>query len=93
MQIYKLLQNYTPTEDYDKVDPIFIQKMQVRLLERPEATAPGLMAPPSISGATSSVSMNTDYVYPVVFPYSPSRVELDSIHIPAALGLDFVRKI
>lgn len=93
LQIYKLLQNYTPTEDYDKVDASFVQKMQGRLLERAEPVAPGLMAPSSVSGAASSVSMNTDYVYPVVFPYSPSRVELDSIQLPAALGLDFVRRI
>lgn len=72
-----------------------MKKMQERLKERPEPSAPGLPGHlPSKEGTpTTSFTLSTDYVYPVVFPYSPSKVELDSIQIPADLGLSFARKI
>ncbi|OQV26087.1 Unconventional myosin-Vb [Hypsibius exemplaris] len=84
-QIIKLLQNYSPAEAYDAVTPEFVQKIQTRLQDRPEPTAPGLQP--------GSYILSTDYVYPVVFPYTPSNVELDTIQIPKSLHMEFVKKI
>ncbi|TRY99623.1 hypothetical protein DNTS_004817 [Danionella cerebrum] len=36
---------------------------------------------------------DTKYTYPVLFPYTPSALSLESIHIPASLSLDFLTRV
>uniref|UniRef100_A0A7M4F7N9 Unconventional myosin-Vb-like n=1 Tax=Crocodylus porosus TaxID=8502 RepID=A0A7M4F7N9_CROPO len=33
------------------------------------------------------------YMFPVLFPFSPSSITMDSIHIPASLNLEFLNKV
>lgn len=37
--------------------------------------------------------MDTKHTFPVLFPYAPSALNLETMHIPASLGLDFLIRV
>lgn len=37
--------------------------------------------------------VDTKYTFPVLFPYTPSALSLETIHIPASLSLDFLTRV
>ncbi|KAJ8391648.1 hypothetical protein AAFF_G00087890 [Aldrovandia affinis] len=78
-QIVKVLNLYTPVNEFEeRVTVTFIQTIQTRLPERKQS--PQLL-------------MNTRVVYPMTFPFSPSSLVLDTIHIPASLNLSFLKRV
>lgn len=36
---------------------------------------------------------DTKYTFPVLFPYTPSALSLETVHIPASLSLDFLTRV
>ncbi|XP_034752942.1 unconventional myosin-Vb-like [Etheostoma cragini] len=37
--------------------------------------------------------LDTKHMFPVLFPYTPSALSLETLHIPASLGLDFLNRV
>lgn len=37
--------------------------------------------------------VDTKQTFPVLFPYTPSALSLETLHIPASLGLDFLIRV
>lgn len=37
--------------------------------------------------------VDTKHTYPVLFPYTPSALSLETLHIPASLNLDFLGRV
>ncbi|KAM6902874.1 unconventional myosin-Vb [Xenentodon cancila] len=78
-QIVKILNLYTPLNEFEeRVTVSFIRNIQNRLQERNDL--PQLL-------------VDTKHTFPVLFPYSPSAVSLDALHIPASLGLNFLTRV
>ncbi|XP_029942894.1 unconventional myosin-Vb-like [Salarias fasciatus] len=78
-QIVKILNLYTPLNEFEeRVTVSFIRDIQTRLQERND--------PPQLLVDTKSV-------FPVLFPYTPSALSLESLHIPASLGIDFLVRV
>ncbi|TNN34354.1 Unconventional myosin-Vb [Liparis tanakae] len=78
-QIVKILNLYTPLNEFEeRVTVAFIRSIQNR---PPQSTdAPQLL-------------MDTKHMFPVLFPYTPSALSLETLHIPASLGLDFLVRV
>ncbi|GFY64185.1 unconventional myosin-Vb [Trichonephila inaurata madagascariensis] len=81
-QIVKILNLYTPADEYEERVPIsFIRKMQACLQKRDEA-------------APSTLLMDTKYAFPIRFPFNPSNIQLEDIVLPDCLDLHHVlRKV
>lgn len=82
-QIVKILNLYTPVDEFEERVPIsFIRKIQERLksVKREE-------------GEDNTLLMDTKFTFPVTFPFNPSSVTLDSIDIPESLHLDFLTRV
>ncbi|RZF37289.1 hypothetical protein LSTR_LSTR005621 [Laodelphax striatellus] len=80
-QIIKLLNLYTPADDYEeRVPQTFIRKVQQCLKERGEPHDGALL-------------MNTKFSYPVKFPFNPSNIRLEEIEIPEVLNLPMLKKV
>ncbi|KAM4719666.1 unconventional myosin-Vb isoform 3-T3 [Anableps anableps] len=78
-QIVKILNLYTPLNEFEeRVTVSFIRNIQNILQERNDA--PQLL-------------MDTKHTFPVLFPYTPSALSLETMHIPASLGLDFLIRV
>lgn len=78
-QIVKILNLYTPLNEFEeRVTVSFIRNIQGRLQERND--------PPQLL-------MDTKQMFPVLFPYTPSALSLETLHIPATLGLDFLNRV
>ncbi|XP_062828631.1 unconventional myosin-Vb isoform X3 [Anolis carolinensis] len=78
-QIVKILNLYTPVNEFEeRVTVAFIRNVQALLQERND--------PPQLL-------LDFKFMFPVLFPFSPSSLTMDSIHIPASLGLDFLMKV
>ncbi|CAH2296742.1 unconventional myosin-Vb isoform X2 [Pelobates cultripes] len=78
-QIVKILNLYTPVNEFEeRVTVSFIRTIQAQLQERND--------PPQLL-------LDSKFIFPVLFPFSPSAITLDTIHIPAALHLDFLNKV
>ncbi|XP_059214173.1 unconventional myosin-Vb isoform X2 [Centropristis striata] len=78
-QIVKILNLYTPLNEFEeRVTVSFIRNIQNRPLQRND--------PPQLL-------MDTKYTFPVLFPYTPSALSLETLHIPASLGLDFLVRV
>ncbi|XP_030598525.1 unconventional myosin-Vb isoform X2 [Archocentrus centrarchus] len=78
-QIVKILNLYTPLNEFEeRVTVSFIRNIQNRLQERND--------PPQLL-------LDTKYTFPVLFPYSPSALSLETLHIPASLNLDFLVRV
>ncbi|XP_056370111.1 unconventional myosin-Vb [Oenanthe melanoleuca] len=78
-QIVKILNLYTPVNEFEeRVTVAFIRNIQKLLQERND--------PPQLL-------LDFKHMFPVQFPYNPSAITLDSIHLPASLKLDFLNKV
>uniref|UniRef100_A0A3B3WX19 Dilute domain-containing protein n=1 Tax=Poecilia mexicana TaxID=48701 RepID=A0A3B3WX19_9TELE len=78
-QIVKILNLYTPLNEFEeRVTVSFIRSIQSVLQERND--------PPQLL-------LDTKHTFPVLFPYAPSALSLEAVHIPASLGLDFLVRV
>ncbi|KAM8829263.1 unconventional myosin-Vb isoform 4-T4 [Spinachia spinachia] len=78
-QIVKILNLYTPLNEFEeRVSVSFIRSIQTRPQQRHD--------PPQLL-------MDTKHMFPVLFPYTPSALSLETLHIPASLGLDFLTRV
>ncbi|XP_029431771.1 unconventional myosin-Vc isoform X3 [Rhinatrema bivittatum] len=79
VQIVKILNSYTPIDDFEKrVAPSFVRKVQSKLNSREDA--PQLM-------------LDSKYLFQVTFPFSPSPHALEVIQIPSSLKLGFLTRL
>ncbi|XP_061470342.1 unconventional myosin-Vb isoform X2 [Rhineura floridana] len=78
-QIVKILNLYTPVNEFEeRVTVAFIRNIQAHLQERND--------PPQLL-------LDFKFMFPVLFPFNPSSLTMDSIHIPASLSLEFLNKV
>lgn len=78
-QIVKILNLYTPLNEFEeRVTVSFIRNIQSRLQERNDP---------------QQLLVDTKHIFPVLFPYTPSALSLETLHIPASLGLDFISRV
>ncbi|KAF2982046.1 hypothetical protein EK904_000252 [Melospiza melodia maxima] len=78
-QIVKILNLYTPVNEFEeRVTVAFIRNIQKQLQERND--------PPQLL-------LDFKHTFPVLFPFNPSAITMDSIHLPASLNLDFLKKV
>ncbi|XP_078276446.1 unconventional myosin-Vb isoform X2 [Rhinoraja longicauda] len=78
-QIVKILNLYTPVNEFEeRVTVSFIRSIQSCLQDRNES--PQLL-------------MDFKHTFPVMFPFNPSALNLDTIHIPANLNLTFLIRV
>ena len=79
-QIIKILNLYTPTNEFEERVPIsFIRKIQERLKVTKEPS--------------QTLLMDTKFLYAVSFPFTASPVGLETISAPAEWGLGFLKKL
>ncbi|XP_061603297.1 unconventional myosin-Vb isoform X1 [Phyllopteryx taeniolatus] len=82
-QIVKILNLYTPLNEFEeRVTVAFIRNIQKQLAERNEDAA-----------AAPQLLVDTKQTFPLVFPYAPSSLSLETLHIPASLGLRFLGRV
>ncbi|XP_049322002.1 unconventional myosin-Vb isoform X8 [Astyanax mexicanus] len=78
-QIVKILNLYTPLNEFEeRVTVSFIRDIQNRLQDRIE---------------NKQLLVDTKHTFPVLFPYTPSALSLETIHMPASLNLDFLVRV
>ncbi|XP_067411956.1 unconventional myosin-Va isoform X4 [Emydura macquarii macquarii] len=78
-QIVKVLNLYTPVNEFEeRVSVSFIRTIQMRLRDRKDS--PQLL-------------MDAKHIFPVTFPFNPSSLALETIQIPASLGLAFISRV
>ncbi|XP_069043010.1 unconventional myosin-Vb isoform X1 [Lepisosteus oculatus] len=78
-QVVKILNLYTPLNEFEeRVTVSFIRDIQGLLRDRND--------PPHLL-------VDTKHTFPVLFPYTPSALSLETLHIPANLGLDFLTRV
>ncbi|KAK7096542.1 hypothetical protein V1264_005826 [Littorina saxatilis] len=83
-QIVKILNLYTPVDEFEERVPIpFIRKIQARLKQRADMAQTG----------GNTLLMDTKFSFPVTFPFNPSSILLDSIDVPEQLHLGFLKKL
>ncbi|KAL2100115.1 hypothetical protein ACEWY4_004509 [Coilia grayii] len=79
-QIVKILNLYTPLNEFEeRVTVSFIRDIQNRLQERTDGQ--------------QQLLVDTKHTFPVLFPYTPSALSLENLHIPASLNLDFLIRV
>ncbi|XP_062404048.1 unconventional myosin-Vc [Sardina pilchardus] len=79
VQIVKILNSYTPIDDFEKrVAPSFVRKVQALLQERE---------------GSSQLMVDTQYRFQVTFPFCPSPQALELLQIPSSLRLSFLTRI
>ncbi|XP_043526120.1 unconventional myosin-Va isoform X2 [Frieseomelitta varia] len=79
-QIVKILNLYTPADDFETRVPVsFIKKVQAKLSERGENN--------------EQLLMDLMYSYPVRLPFNPSDIRLEDIEIPEVLHLPMLKKV
>ncbi|XP_057216425.1 unconventional myosin-Vb isoform X1 [Triplophysa rosa] len=77
-QIVKILNLYTPLNEFEeRVTVSFIRDIQNRLQDRIE---------------NNQLLVDTKHTFPVLFPYTPSALSLETVHIPASLNLNFLTR-
>ncbi|KAG8456839.1 hypothetical protein GDO86_002575 [Hymenochirus boettgeri] len=78
-QIVKILNLYTPVNEFEeRVTVSFIRIIQAQLQERND--------PPQLL-------LDSKFMFPVLFPFNPSAITLDTVQIPNTLNLDFLIKV
>ncbi|NXM87763.1 MYO5C protein, partial [Oenanthe oenanthe] len=78
-QIVKILNSYTPIDDFEKrVTPSFVRKVQAMLSNREDV--PQLM-------------LDTKHLFQVTFPFTPSPHALELIQIPSSFKLGFLTRV
>ncbi|KAB0805025.1 hypothetical protein PPYR_01995 [Photinus pyralis] len=81
-QISKILNLYTPVDDYEQKVPVeFIKQVQKKLEERADAQDP------------QTLLMDIKFVFPVHFPFVSSTIRLEDIEIPDVLKLHTLQKV
>uniref|UniRef100_A0A803SP71 Myosin VA n=1 Tax=Anolis carolinensis TaxID=28377 RepID=A0A803SP71_ANOCA len=79
-QIVKVLNLYTPVNEFEeRVSVSFIRTIQVTLFHN-RKDSPQLL-------------MDAKHIFPVTFPFNPSSLALETIQIPASLGLGFITRV
>ncbi|XP_077478385.1 unconventional myosin-Vb isoform X2 [Stigmatopora argus] len=85
-QIVKILNLYTPLNEFEeRVTVSFIRNIQKQLQERGVANGGDLAAP--------QLLVDTKQTFPLLFPYAPSSLSLETLHIPASLSLHFLVRV
>ncbi|XP_047426089.1 unconventional myosin-Vb isoform X2 [Mugil cephalus] len=78
-QIVKILNLYTPLNEFEeRVTVSFIRNIQNQLQDRNDPL---------------QLLVDTKHTFPVLFPFTPSSLSLETLHIPASLGLDFLIRV
>ncbi|XP_045315452.1 unconventional myosin-Vb isoform X1 [Leopardus geoffroyi] len=78
-QIVKILNLYTPLNEFEeRVTVAFIRTIQAQLQERNDP---------------QQLLLDFKHMFPVLFPFNPSSLTMDSIHIPAYLNLEFLNEV
>ncbi|XP_077174240.1 unconventional myosin-Va isoform X4 [Paroedura picta] len=78
-QIVKVLNLYTPVNEFEeRVTVSFIRTIQMRMRDRKD---------------TPQLLMDAKHIFPVTFPFNPSSLALETIQIPASLGLGFLTRV
>ncbi|XP_071587359.1 unconventional myosin-Vb-like isoform X1 [Heliangelus exortis] len=78
-QIVKILNLYTPVNEFEeRVTVAFIRDIQMHLQERND--------PPQLL-------LDFKHMFPVMFPFNPSSITMDLIHLPASLNLEFLNRV
>ncbi|XP_060043569.1 unconventional myosin-Vc isoform X2 [Erinaceus europaeus] len=79
VQIIKILNSYTPIDDFEKrVTPSFVRKVQALLNSREDS---------------SQLMLDTKYLFQVTFPFTPSPHALEVLQIPSSFKLGFLRRL
>uniref|UniRef100_A0A4W4FBN0 Dilute domain-containing protein n=1 Tax=Electrophorus electricus TaxID=8005 RepID=A0A4W4FBN0_ELEEL len=79
VQIVKILNSYTPIDDFEKrVAPSFVRKVQALLQERE---------------SSSQLMMDAQYRFQVTFPFCHSTQALELLQVPSSLHLGFLTRI
>uniref|UniRef100_A0A3B4YC32 Myosin VC n=1 Tax=Seriola lalandi dorsalis TaxID=1841481 RepID=A0A3B4YC32_SERLL len=79
VQIVKILNSYTPIDDFEKrVTSSFVRKVQSSLQDREGST---------------QLMLDTDYRFQVTFPFCPSSQALELLQVPSSLHLGFLTRI
>ncbi|XP_051740847.1 unconventional myosin-Vc [Ctenopharyngodon idella] len=79
VQIVKILNSYTPIDDFEKrVTPSFVRKVQALLQERE---------------GSSQLMMDSQYRFQVTFPFCSSPQALELLQVPSSLRLGFATRI
>ncbi|KAL1782074.1 unconventional myosin-Vc isoform X1 [Sigmodon hispidus] len=79
VQIIKILNSYTPIDDFEKrVAPSFVRKVQALLNNR---------------GDSSQLMLDTKYLFQVTFPFTASPYALEMTQIPSSFKLGFLRRL
>ncbi|EGV99859.1 Myosin-Vc [Cricetulus griseus] len=79
VQIIKILNSYTPIDDFEKrVAPSFVRKVQALLNNR---------------GDSSQLMLDTKYLFQVTFPFTASPHALEMTQIPSSFKLSFLRRL
>ncbi|XP_045142403.1 unconventional myosin-Vc [Echinops telfairi] len=79
VQIIKILNSYTPIDDFEKrVTSSFVRKVQVLLNSREDS---------------SQLLLDTKYLFQVTFPFTPSPHALEMIQIPSSFKLGFLHRL
>ncbi|MGH0182879.1 UNVERIFIED_CONTAM: hypothetical protein FKN15_010692 [Acipenser sinensis] len=78
-QIVKILNLYTPLNEFEeRVTVSFIRNIQGQLQGRNDP---------------QQLLLDFKHTFPVLFPYTPSALSLETLHIPASLNLDFLTRV
>ncbi|CAG9853568.1 unnamed protein product [Phyllotreta striolata] len=81
LQICKILNMYTPVEEFEQRLPAnFIKQVQQKLNERPDTSSQTLL-------------MDVKYTYTVRFSFNPSPICLEDVEIPDVINLPMLEKI
>lgn len=79
VQIIKILNSYTPIDDFEKrVSSSFVRKVQSLLQDHDGST---------------QLMLDTDYRFQVMFPFCSSSQALELLQVPNSLHLDFLTRI
>ncbi|XP_056002833.1 unconventional myosin-Va-like isoform X5 [Ostrea edulis] len=80
-QIVKILNLYTPVDEFEERVPIsFIRKIQERLKT-------------TRNDDDNTLLIDIKYSFPVTFPFNPSSLTLDTVEIPESLHLEFLTRV
>ena len=79
-QIIKILNLYTPVNEFEERVPIsFIRKIQQKLSTR--------------ENNTQQLLMDTKLAFPVTFPFNPSSLSLETITIPTEWNVNCLKRV
>ncbi|XP_029289703.1 LOW QUALITY PROTEIN: unconventional myosin-Vc [Cottoperca gobio] len=79
VQIVKILNSYTPIDDFEKrVTPAFVRKVQSLLHDREGST---------------QLMLGSDYRFQVTFPFRSSSQALELLQVPSSLHLGFLIRV